>query len=125
MNPRLMVCALLFGCSTTLALGQQNVEKPWRQEVPQLPQKTVEKPWPVYNEWLTKQSKDLLDIIRILYAGRDAELKELEAAQANMEPDKQIERRIALIKATLSEKEAKPSEMPSPLGSDSPTQRQN
>jgi hypothetical protein len=34
-------------------------------------------------------------------------VKDLESAQENMQPQQQIERRIALIKATLSEKEAK------------------
>jgi hypothetical protein len=61
----------------------------------------------VDKEWLTRQSKELLDIIEILYKGREAELKELEAAQAKMEAQNQIERRIALIKATLSEREPK------------------
>jgi|SRR6516165_606990 len=99
MNLRLMVCAFLVGCSTTLAVGQQNVQ--------QIPGGNPVNAQVVAQEWLTKQSKDLLDIIRILYAGRDAELKELEAAQAKMKSEDQIERRIALIKVTLSEKETK------------------
>ena len=56
---------------------------------------------------MSKQSKDLLDIIKILYKGREADLKELEATQAKMKSEDQIEHRIALIKATLSEKAAK------------------
>jgi len=57
--------------------------------------------------WLSKKIKDLLDIIEILYKGRDAEIKELEAAQETMKSRDQIERRIALIKATLLEKAGK------------------
>ena len=57
--------------------------------------------------WITKQSNDLLDIIKVLYKGRDAELKELETAQAKMNSEDQIEHRIVLIKETLLQKEAK------------------
>ena len=57
--------------------------------------------------WITKQSNDLLDIIKVLYKGRDAELKELETAQAKMSSEDQIEHRIVLIKETLLQKEAK------------------
>jgi hypothetical protein len=57
--------------------------------------------------WITKQSNDLLDIIKVLYKGRDAELKELETAQAKMNLEDQIEHRIVLIKETLLQKEAK------------------
>jgi hypothetical protein len=99
MNPRVIAFAFLVGCSTTLALGQQNV-----QQIPGVNSMNAQV---VDQEWLTKQSKDLLDIIRILYAGRDAELKELESGQADMKSRDQIERRIALIKVTLSEKETK------------------
>ena len=61
----------------------------------------------VDRQWLDEQSEDLLNIIEILYNGRETEFKELEAAQTTMKPEDQIERRIALIKATLSEKAAK------------------
>ena len=57
--------------------------------------------------WIAKQSNDLLDIIKVLYKGRDAELKELETAQAKMSSEDQIEHRIVLIKETLLQKEAK------------------
>jgi hypothetical protein len=111
MKPRLMVCTFLVGCFTALALGQQNVEHQWlnKQNVAEAPRKwDFRSPSGVANEeWLAKQSKDLLDIIRILYKGREVELNELEAIQAKMKSEDQIERRIALIKSTLSEKEAK------------------
>jgi hypothetical protein len=56
---------------------------------------------------LNKRSAELLDIIKILYKGRESDVKELEAAQETMKPVDQIEHRIALIKATLWEKEPK------------------
>jgi hypothetical protein len=108
MKQHLTACAFLIGCSGTLALGQQNVEKPWHTGPKGIRQDVEERSWyTVDKEWLTRQSKELLDIIEILYKGREAELKELEAAQAKMEAQNQIERRIALIKATLSEREPK------------------
>jgi len=69
--------------------------------------------WPT-EEWLRKQSKDLLDIIEILYKGREAELKAMEEAQAKLESEEQIEHRINLIKKMLLEKESKagPAESP-------------
>jgi hypothetical protein len=62
-------------------------------------------------------------MIEFLYKDRETELKELESAQADMELDEQIEQRIALVKATLSEKGAKSSESPSSRESVSPSQR--
>jgi hypothetical protein len=53
--------------------------------------------------WLTRQSADLLDIIRILYKGRESEVQRLEESQADWNPRKQIEKRIALIKESLLE----------------------
>lgn len=52
-------------------------------------------------DWLIKQNKGLLDIIKILYKDRDVDVKALEEAQKTMSPEDQIERRIDLIKATL------------------------
>jgi hypothetical protein len=54
-----------------------------------------------YKEWLSKQSQDLLDIIKILYKGREADVQHLEDAQAKMESQDQIARRIRLIKGHL------------------------
>ena len=52
-------------------------------------------------EWFlnSRSPSFVLDVIKMV--------KDLESAQENMQPQQQIERRIALIKATLSEKEAK------------------
>jgi hypothetical protein len=58
-------------------------------------------------DWLIKQNKGLLDIIKILYKDRDVDVKALEEVQTTMSLEDQIERRIALIKETLSEKTAK------------------
>jgi hypothetical protein len=35
-------------------------------------------------EWLSRRSEDLLDIIKILYKGREADVKKLEKAQEKM-----------------------------------------
>jgi hypothetical protein len=115
MNPGLMVCAFLIVCSAPLALGQEHPE--WqvsRQGVDGKVARAALAKSMADAAWLSKQSKDLLDIIEILYKGRDAEIKELEAAQAIMLFEDQIERRIALIKATLLEKggKAEPAESP-------------
>jgi hypothetical protein len=61
-------------------------------------------------QWLTKQSQDLLDIIKILYKGRDEDLKKLEQAQATMSSQEQIEKRIALINATVAQRASVPRE---------------
>ena len=126
MNPRLMVFAFLIVSLTRLAVAQdQAVEK---QSVESI-KKSREKQQVIAQDldgsnyqksqsqrtsgqvvdqaWVSKQSDALLDIIRILYKGRDADLKNLEAAQAKMTSEAQIERRIALIKATLSQNAAK------------------
>jgi hypothetical protein len=119
MNARLMACAFLIGCTAaTLALGEdQNIARPPSEPArsSQTGGANIARPGQnivrvrlgksIADEaWLSRRSKDLLDIINILYKGREAEIKELEAAQAKIEPKVQIERRIALIKATLSEK---------------------
>jgi hypothetical protein len=119
MNPGLLFYAFLVGCSTTLTLGGE-LEPLRRSPIGRLFEQPVMvdskdddillKRYDALHfseEWLSKQSTDLLDIIKILYKGREAEVKELEAAQATMEPKVQMEHRIALIKATLSEKTAK------------------
>jgi hypothetical protein len=108
-----MVCTFLVGCFTALALGQQNVERPsltptiMGQDVDHQNEDPLVARRRLWDKWFARQSEDLLDIIKILYKGREADLKELEAVQAKMKSEDQIERRIALIKATLSEKEAK------------------
>ena len=131
MNARLMACAFLIGCTATLALGQDK-EHPQPPGIDTViigrpsdidtdtaidgssvdnPDSKIDPARPLSRNqiaWLRKQSRDLLDIIKILYNGREAEIKELEAAQATMNSEVQIEHRIALIKATLSEKTAKP-----------------
>ena len=127
MNPRLMVFAFLIVCFTRLAVGQGPTPHPVpQQEVdsitranrqhPKTLDQSLERPsrQVVDQEWLSKQSNALLDIIKMLYNDREAEVKNLEAAQEKMKPDEQIERRIAFIKATLSEKGAKagPAESP-------------
>jgi hypothetical protein len=61
-------------------------------------------------QWLTKQSQGLLDIIKILYKGRDEDLKKLEQAQATMSSQEQIEKRIALINATVAQRASVPRE---------------
>ena len=130
MNLRLVAFAFLMVSFTGLAFGQkatyQNVDsnliKPGQevdlkagqtidQSVERAGQKffkqIAESRQVVDQEWLGKQSDAILDIVRILYKGREPELTELESAQAKMDLSQQIERRIALIKATLSEKETK------------------
>jgi predicted nucleic acid-binding Zn-ribbon protein len=121
MNFRFMVCVFLLGGSTTLALCQEQQKQPQANRPSQFEnepplratldrtdrERVAEERLRKQSEWLRKQSKDLLDIIKILYNGREAELKELEEAQATMTPKDQMEHRIALIKATLSEKAAK------------------
>jgi len=61
----------------------------------------------VNQAWLSKQSDALLNIIKILYKGRDAALTELESVQEKMDLSERVERRIALIKATLTERDSK------------------
>jgi hypothetical protein len=56
--------------------------------------------------WLHAQSDDLLEIIKVLYKGRDTDLQALEKAQDGLAPDEQIELRIALIKKTLMAKQS-------------------
>jgi hypothetical protein len=132
MNFRFMVCVFLLGGSTTLALCQEQQKQPQANRPSQFGngvsgapsvnrwepplratldrtdrERVAEERLRKQSEWLRKQSKDLLDIIKILYNGREAELKELEEAQATMTPKDQMERRIALIKATLLEQPAK------------------
>ena len=84
---------------------QQLVRPPITQDIIRQPQQQVPD-----QAWWSKQSNALLEIIKILYKGRDADLKELETSQARLTPQDQIERRIALIKATLSAKDANPSQ---------------
>jgi hypothetical protein len=130
MNFRFTVCAFLLGGSTTLALCQEtaHTHTPTPEELkpkeiveevvvvgqgvdPLTPlriNQPVDGKFIADKEWLSKKSKDLLDIIKILYKGREADLKVLEDAQSAMSLEDQIEHRIALIKATLSEKTAKP-----------------
>lgn len=126
MNPRLMVFAFLIVSFTRLAVAQdQAVEKQSVESIkkPREKQQVIAQDLDGSNyqksqsqrtsgqvvdqAWVSKQSDALLDIIRILYKGRDADLKNLEAAQAKMTSEAQIERRIALIKATLSQNAAK------------------
>jgi hypothetical protein len=137
MNARLMACAFLIGCTATLGVGQETTHSPAPtgyelklkrsnqrssqsgqgvdrltplsgQGVDRLtPLLPVDRKFIADKEWLSKQSRDLLDIIKILYKGREAEIKELEAAQATINLENIIEHRIALIKATLLEKTAK------------------
>jgi hypothetical protein len=118
-EPPLDGLRFLIGCSTTLALGQKrhhpaHVEKWMIEEETRRGKELRLSELGLDEAWLSKNSKGLLDIIEILYKGRDAEIKELEAAQKTMKSGDQIERRIALIKATLLEKGAKaePSESP-------------
>jgi hypothetical protein len=133
MNSRLMACAFLIGCTATLTLGQETTQTPAPTREELKPGQGVDRltPLPVRKklnggasiaqpklggtgpgktadeDWLIKQNKGLLDIIKILYKDRDVDVKALEEAQTTMSPEDQIERRIDLIKATLSEKTAK------------------
>jgi hypothetical protein len=45
MKQHLTACAFLVGCSGTLALGQQNVEKPWHTEPKEIRQDVEERSW--------------------------------------------------------------------------------
>jgi hypothetical protein len=130
---RRLCAVLVLQVSIGFAVAQQNATDPQQQQVQKEPRDLLKEEitasenqtakqspeslsdgglWEtpkmaLMRTWITKQSNDLLDIIKVLYKGRDAELKELETAQAKMNLEDQIEHRIVLIKETLLQKEAK------------------
>src|SRR3981189_3193440 len=100
MNLRLMVCVFLIGCSKqeSQPVVSQGVERGkylFSEGVDRM-ERDPYREFLAHQERVRKQSEYLLDIIKILYKDHEAEVKELEAAQITMQPEDQIERRIAL-----------------------------
>jgi hypothetical protein len=57
--------------------------------------------------WLSAQADTLLAIIKVLYKGDDDTVKQLEAAQAGLDPVDKVARRISFIQSTVEQQAKK------------------